>query len=213
MGKIRVLCYGDSNTFGSRPDGLALRFSDEERWTGVLQHRLGPTYTVIVEGLGGRTTVWDDPIEPYRNGSAYLIPCLLSHAPLDLVILLLGTNDLKQRFSATAQDIANGAGRLVAMIQQSEAGRDARPPEVLLLAPAALGKLTELAEMFTGAAEKAPKLGKRFREVADFYGCEFLDLAPEIRSSDLDGIHLEMATHKQLGELVANKVMSMDVKT
>jgi len=212
MEKIRILCYGDSNTFGSRPDGLAQRYSDDERWAGVLQHQLGPAYTVIVEGLGGRTTVWDDPIEPYRNGGAYLIPCLMSHAPLDLVILLLGTNDLKQRFSATAQDIANGAGRLIGMIQQSGTGRDGLPPEVLLLAPAALGKLTELAEMFTGAAEKAPRLGKHFQEVAHLYGCEFLDLALEIRSSDLDGIHLDLASHARLGQLVADRVKSMDIQ-
>ena len=120
MEKIRILCYGDSNTFGSRPDGLGQRYTDEVRWSGVLQERLGAEFQVIVEGLPGRTTVWDDPIEPYRNGSAYLMPCLLSQAPLDVVVLLLGTNDLKQRFSATAQDIASGAGRLIGMIQQSE---------------------------------------------------------------------------------------------
>ena len=212
MKKIRILCYGDSNTFGSRPDGLALRYSDDERWAGVLQRELGPTYTVIVEGLGGRTTVWEDPIEPYRNGSDYLLPCLWSQAPLDVVVLLLGTNDLKQRFSAAAQDIANGAGRLVGMIQQSEAGRAGRSPRALLLSPALPAKLTDFKEMFNGAEAKAPKLADHYRQVAEQYGCDFLDLAPEIRSSDLDGIHLELAAHTRLGEVVAEKIISMDVK-
>jgi lysophospholipase L1-like esterase len=212
MEKIRILCYGDSNTFGSRPDGLAQRYSDDERWAGVLQSTLGESYQVIVEGLPGRTTVWEDPIEPYRNGSAYLIPCLWSQAPLDLVIVLLGTNDLKQRFSATAQDIANGAGRLVGMIQASGAGRDGQPPRVLLLAPALPGKLNELAEMFSGAQAKAAKLGDYFKKVADLYGCDLLDLATLIHSSDLDGIHLDLQEHARLGQVVAEKVAGLELK-
>jgi lysophospholipase L1-like esterase len=212
MEKIRILCYGDSNTFGARPDGSGERYSDDERWAGVFQRTLGDGYRVIVEGLGGRTTVWDDPIEPYRNGSAYLIPCLLSQAPLDLVIVLLGTNDLKQRFSATAQDIANGAGRLVAMIQASGAGRNGQPPRVLLLSPARLGKLNELAEMFTGAPEKAARMGGYYQQVAELYSCDFLDLAPLIRSSDLDGIHLELAEHTRLGQVVAEKIVSLGLE-
>jgi len=213
MDKIRILCYGDSNTFGSRPDGLGLRYADDERWTGVLQNNLGPDYRVIVEGLPGRTTVWDDPIEPYRNGSDYLTPCLWSHAPLDLVILLLGTNDLKHRFSATAQDIANGAGRLIEMIQLSWAGRDDQAPRVLLLSPAGLGKLSDLREMFSGAEVKASLLGRYFQEIAELSGCEFMDLAPIIRSSDLDGIHLDQAGHALLGQAVAEKVKSLRLKS
>ena len=211
MQKIRILCYGDSNTFGARPDGLAERFSDDERWAGVLQQTLGDGYQVLVEGLGGRTTVWDDPIEPYRNGSAYLTPCLWSQAPLDLVIVLLGTNDLKQRFSATAQDIANGAGRLVAMIHGSGAGRSGASPRVLLLSPALPGKLTDLAEMFNGAPEKAARMGGYFRQVAELYGCEFLDLAPFIHSSDLDGIHLDREEHTRLGQVVAEKIVRLEL--
>ena len=209
MEKIRILCYGDSNTFGSQPEGLGQRYSDEVRWSGVLQERLGSEFQVFVEGLPGRTTVWDDPIEPYRNGSAYLTPCLWSQAPLDLVIVLLGTNDLKQRFSATAQDIANGAGRLVGMIQQSGAGRNGTAPRVLLLSPALPGKLTALREMFTGAEQKAPRLAAFFQQVADLYGCECLDLALHIRSSDRDGIHLEPEEHAKLGQIVADKVKSL----
>jgi lysophospholipase L1-like esterase len=97
-----ILCYGDSNTWGAVPlQSLELieRFGRSERWTGVLQRELGQAYEVIAEGCNGRTTVWEDPIEGYKNGKEYLIPCLDSHQPLDLVIIMLGTNDLKARFS------------------------------------------------------------------------------------------------------------------
>jgi lysophospholipase L1-like esterase len=89
-----------------------VRYPVEVRWTGSFKAFLGNDYSVIEEGLNGRTTVWDDPLEDYRNGKETLIPCLLSNAPLDLVALMLGSNDLKSRFNASAFDIARGAGIL-----------------------------------------------------------------------------------------------------
>ena len=118
-----VMCYGDSNTWGYNP-ATQQRYPRDERWTGVLQELLGADYRVIEEGLNGRTTVWDDPIEGYKNGREYLIPCLESQKPLDLVIIMLGTNDLKLRFSLPAYDIAEGAGVLVEIAQKSQAGPD-----------------------------------------------------------------------------------------
>src|SRR5512143_1112361 len=110
-----ILCFGDSNTWGYNPE-TAERYPPDVRWTGVLQQKLGAQYRVIEEGLNGRTTVWDDPVQPGRNGRIYLGPCLESHRPLDAVVLFLGLNDLKVRFSATAEDIAKGAGALVEII-------------------------------------------------------------------------------------------------
>jgi Lysophospholipase L1 and related esterases len=104
----------------------------------------------IEEGLNGRTTVWDDPIEGvHKNGLKYLVPCLESHAPVDLVLLMLGTNDLKTRFSVSAFDIASSAGVLVNTIQQSVFGPDGKNPKVLLICPSPLGKMSYLAELFT----------------------------------------------------------------
>ena len=97
---INILCYGDSNTFGSIPKENK-RYSINERWTGRLQNILGNDYRIIEEGLGGRTTVFDDPFEPGRNGIAYIEIALETHKPLDLIILALGTNDVKAHFSAT----------------------------------------------------------------------------------------------------------------
>ncbi len=200
-----ILCYGDSNTWGYEPV-TKNRYGRTVRWAGVLQQELGGDYLIIEEGCNGRTTVWDDPIEGYKNGKEYLPPCLVSHKPLDLVIIMLGTNDLKKRFSLSAYDIADGAGVLVEIVQKSDTGPEGRAPQVLLLAPPPLAKLTELAEMFEGAEEKSHRLGHHYQRVAQEYSCEFMDTAPVIVSSELDGIHWAASEHKKLGQAVAARV-------
>ena len=203
-----VLCYGDSNTWGYDP-ASSNRFSRDVRWTRVLGRELGDEYEVIEAGLNGRTTVWDDPIDGYKNGKEQLIPCLTTHKPLDLVIIMLGTNDLKMRFSVSAFDIAKSAGVLVGMTQNSEAGTDNGSPAVLLIAPAPVGKLTGFAEMFQGAEAKSRKFSQHYRLIAEEYGCSFLDAGEIIVSSDLDGIHLEASKHQKLGKAVAAAVKSI----
>lgn len=200
-----ILCYGDSNTWGYRPVTKD-RYPRHERWTGVLQRELGEGYEVIAEGLNGRTTVWDDPIEGYKNGKEQLIPILTSHKPVDLVTIMLGTNDLKKRFSLSAYDIAEGAGVLVEMIQQSDCGPEERPPQVLLMAPPPVARLTEYEEMFESAGAKSRLFSKHYRRVAAERDCAFFDAAEVIVSSDLDGIHLELDEHRKLGVAVAAKI-------
>jgi lysophospholipase L1-like esterase len=203
-----VLCYGDSNTWGYEP-ASGDRFSEDVRWTGVLTRELGSEFRVIEEGLNARTTVREDPVEEYKNGKDYLRPCLESHRPLDVVIVALGVNDLKARFFASASDVADGAGVLVAIAQRSGAGPDGSPPAVLLMAPPPVGRLTELAEMFAGAEEKSRGFARQYRRVAEKYGCELLDAGEQVRASDLDGIHLEAGEHRKLGEAVAARVKGM----
>ncbi len=202
---FEVLCFGDSNTWGYSPKS-AERFARNTRWTGVLQAALGDGCGVIEEGLNGRTTVWDDPIEGDKNGRRQLPALLESHKPLDLVVLMLGTNDLKRRFSAPASDIAAGVERLVGIILASSSGRTGKAPKVLVIAPPPLARLTDLAEMFDGGTEKSRLLGKLYARVAAEQGCAFLDAGSVIRSSDLDGIHLEEKEHRALGEAVAKEV-------
>jgi lysophospholipase L1-like esterase len=197
-----ILCYGDSNTWGSNP-ATGERFGWHERWPGVLRDTLGPGYHVIEEGLPGRTTVWDDPVEGHKNGKTYLIPCLESHKPLELVIIMLGTNDLKTRFSVPAYDIANSAGVLVDIVQKSETGPGGRAPQVLLLAPPPIGALSGYAEMFEGAAAKSKRFAEHYQRVAQEAGCQFLDTSPIIVSSDIDGIHFELSQHQKLGQALA----------
>jgi lysophospholipase L1-like esterase len=201
-----ILCYGDSNTWGAVP-GSDERYSPSDRWTGVLAQELGAEYRVIEEGLGGRTTVWDDPVEGRMSGKNYLVPCLESHRPIDLVIIMLGTNDLKLRFAVPAYDIAQSAGVLVDTIQKSATGPGNRAPEVLLIAPPVVGKLTEYAEMFGDYAQaRSKQFAKYYRQIADQYRCHFLDAAQVIVSSDLDGVHFEAGQHHKLGKAVAARV-------
>ena len=197
-----VVAFGDSNTWGYEP-GAGVRLAPETRWTGVMQLELGPAWRVIEEGLNGRTTVFDDPIEPDRRGSDYLPPCLRSHAPLDLLIIALGCNDLKQRFSASAGDIANGAERLIEMARAEPVGPRGAPPTIILVAPPPLGRLSEFAEMFSGGMEKSKLLAARYREVAKRNGVGFVDAGEFVVCSDRDGIHFEVDQHAILGRAMA----------
>ncbi|HVO37561.1 MAG TPA: GDSL-type esterase/lipase family protein, partial [Spirochaetia bacterium] len=140
-----------------------------------------------------------------KVGKRHLLPLLLSHAPLDLVVILLGTNDLKKRYSAPPSDIAAGAGVLLDIVATSGAGKNGSAPPVLLLAPPPLAKLTAFGGMFQDGTDKSRDLGKLYREVAEAHRCAFLNTADVIRSSDLDGIHLEEKDHKALGLAVAKE--------
>ena len=197
-----VLCYGDSNNWGYEP-ATGSRYPEDVRWPGVLARELGDGFRVIEEALNGRTTVREDPVEEHKNGKDYLRPCLESHAPLDLVIIALGINDLKARFFASASDAADGAGVLVGISQRSGAGPDGGSPAVVLLVPPPVGRLTELAQMFAGAEEKSKGFSHQYRRVAKKYGCVLLDAGEVVRASDRDGIHLEAEEHRKLGEAVA----------
>lgn len=202
-----ILCYGDSNTWGYNP-ATEDRYPLAQRWTSALAHELGPEYQVIAEGLNGRTTVWPDPVEAeYKSGKTYLLPCLESHHPVDLVVLMLGTNDLKHRFGLSAWDIARSAGTLVEQIFLTPWGPEGMPPEVLLLAPPptrATG--TRFGDMFAGADKTSQDLGRCYRQIAEEFGCDFLDTATVIRSSPVDGIHFDAAELPKLAAAVAVRV-------
>ena len=209
-----ILCFGDSNTFGSDPRGVA-RHDRHTRWPGVLRDTLGTGHWIIEEGSGGRTTVHEDPIESHasgsKNGAAYLPACLNSHKPLDLVVILLGTNDLKPRFAVQADDIARGAGVLVDIVTSSTAGPQGGAPQVLLIAPPPTTSLEGLdfAGMFAGAEEKSQRLAGFYAAIAKDKGVGFLDAGALIESSPVDGIHWEPAAHATLGRAVAQRVGAM----
>jgi lysophospholipase L1-like esterase len=203
-----VVCFGDSNTWGYDPVAKA-RFAPDMRWTGVLAKSLGDGYRVIEEGLGGRTTVVDDPIHPYKNGRDYLPPCLESHSPFDLVTIMLGTNDLKARFNRSASDIAESAAKLAEMALNSTFGPAGGRPKVLLIAPPPVVELTKLNEMFAGAYEKSKRFAQHYKDMAGWCDCEFFDAGSVITSSELDGIHFEASEHEKLGIAIAGVVRTM----
>ncbi len=205
-----ILCFGDSNTFGSAPmthlDDYQ-RFGFTERWPGILRQRLGPGWHVIEEGLPGRTTARDDPVEgAERNALRYFLACLESHWPLDMVVLMLGTNDLKPRFGASAEAIASGVHTLAEIV--AENGRlHGTPPRLLIACPAPILEVGPLKDMFAGGAEKSKRLARLYREIADRHGALFLDLGTVIVSSPVDGIHLEKEAHGALGARIADLVL------
>ena len=207
-----LLCFGDSNTHGTR----ALRFLHDrrrlaraERWPGVLEAALGAAWQVIEEGHPGRTTVHADPVEgAHKNGLAALPALLESHRPLDLVILMLGTNDLKARFAVPAYDIALSVERLVTMTAASDSGPEGAAPAVLLVAPAPIEERGFLAESFAGGADKSRRLAGHLREMAERQRIPFFDAGGVAAVDPLDGIHLGAEAHARLGVALAEVVHS-----
>ena len=218
-----VLCFGDSNTWGYDPEAslaspFPIRHPHDVRWSGVLARELGAGWRVIEEGQNGRTTVFEDPLVPHRKGLDYLPAALESHKPLDAVVLMLGTNDLKVIFSAPANQIAEGAGVLAKMILTSDAGpavqapQTPRAPKLLLIAPAAAGPfalLPDLDEKFAGAEAKAKRFPMLYRRLADTLGCAFLNAQDHVQTSRMDGLHFDAANHLALGRAIAAAVAGL----
>lgn len=208
-----ILCYGDSNTWGAVPQprrGDGGRFPADIRWPGAMRLALGDGYTVIEEGLNGRTTCVPDPVEgAYKDGAAYLPVAIETHQPLDLVIIKLGTNDLKTRFAMQPVDIGFGMGRLAAIVRRSSFGPGGSAPNVLLVSPAPLAKLSWFEEMFEGGTQKSHHIAGEIALNAKAQGVHFFDAGSVIRSSDNDGIHLDADAHGTLGRALAGEVLSI----
>ena len=204
-----LLCYGDSNTHGTLPLpdlDTSRRMAWADRWTTHLADLL-PDWQVIPEGQPGRTTVHDDPIEgAHRNGLTVLPALLESHAPLDLVLLMLGTNDLKPRFSVGPQDIALSLARLVRLIRSSGYGPAGAAPQVLLVAPPPISETGCLADIFAGGAAKSQALAPAVAAVAARLKVPFLDLAGVIAVSPVDGVHYDVADMPGLAQAVAGAI-------
>ena len=209
---INILCYGDSNTFGSIPMANK-RYSIDERWTGRLQYILGNDYRIIEEGLGGRTTVFDDPFEPGRNGIAYIEIALETHKPLDLVILALGTNDVKVHFSATSNLITKGIKRLIGKIRNNNDTMGYKKPEILLLAPPPIGDKVDIVNDFSGFNENSVNISKelasKYKLLAEQEKVYFFDLGSIVQPSEEDQIHLDRESHKIIAENLAREIKNI----
>ena len=208
-----ILCYGDSNTYGSSPmteDGSWFRYDRATRWPMAMAADLGEGWHVIEEGLPGRTTCHDNPFEgPHKNGLRLLPAALESHAPIDLLILMLGTNDLKAHLALPAPDIAKGIRTLLTRIAASEAGPDRRPPAVLVVAPVPVDEIGPRGESFAGGAEKSRRLAGMYAALAAEFGAGFLDAGQVARVSPVDGVHLSADAHLALGAAMAEVVRGL----
>lgn len=210
-----ILCFGDSNTYGQIPGGTPLeRFGPTERWPGVLRSALGSNWHVVEEGLSGRTTVYDDPVEgDIKNGRRYLKPCLMSHAPLDLVIIMLGTNDLKARFNQPASEVAMGIGCLIHDIKELALAPGGIAPEIMVVAPPPmLDDIHEWFAIFAGAQKKSHELALQFELIADSLEVHFFDAGSVISSDPADGFHLSKEAHRELGLALAKEVEAIGWK-
>ena len=216
--KKHVVCFGDSNTHGYCADPAdcadgGMRFNESERWTRLLQARLGADYLVVEEGLNGRTTCFEDPLHEGLSGVTYITPCLKSHAPVDLLIIMLGTNDTKDRFCASAGCIAAAMARLVKKAMATECW-GTHKPNILVIAPPPIGdgmlQSTLAPTMGTGCPEKSRQLARCYREQCDLIGCHFLnaeDLGCEF--NQVDYMHLTKRGHAALAEALAVRIPAL----
>jgi lysophospholipase L1-like esterase len=207
----RVLCFGDSNTWGFIPGSDADRYPAHVRWPGVMAGVIGHEYTVIEEAQNGRTTIWDDPTEEIdKNGSRHLPVVLESQQPLDLVVIMLGTNDLKNHFNQNAYAIAHGAGALVDRVLSSDAGPGNTPPAVLLIAPAPVSDgHCPFWHLFDDAPARSRQFADAYREIAEDRGIPFLNAGDYASCPEPDCIHIDDAGHRALGESVAAKLQDI----
>lgn len=201
-----IICFGDSNTHGYN-SGTGGRFNEDERFPCLLNQYLGPSYFVKEEGLSGRTTVFDDPLFEGLSGLSVIYQCLLTHEPVDLLIIMLGTNDVKERFSANPSNIAKGLERLTQKaIDTKEAWRD--KPNILLIAPSPIEEGYEntsaAGEMGHGCVEKSRNLAALYEALAKRLGCHFLDAgALGLKMHPNDYMHLDKESHRKLAEALA----------
>lgn len=192
-----ILCFGDSNTYGYVP-GTGARFERQIRWPNRLNSLLGRDYEVISEGMNGRTTAFSSGIELYCNGSDHIIPCLVSHEPLDLIIIMLGTNDTKSRYNIRAEEICMGMEMLLRKIVGHYLLLEA--PQILLVAPVPLGDVREAITFNESSREKSLLLARGYSELAKRYGCHFFDAGSVVHDLGCDGIHFTADAHRMLAD-------------
>ena len=215
--KKHIVCLGDSNTHGycadpaDCADGALARFNEDERWTKRLQKALGEDYLVVEEGLSGRTTVFQDPLYEGLDALHYLYPCLKSHEPVSLLVIMLGTNDTKERIGANAYAIGLGMRRLIQKAQTVDCWGPNGKPNILVMVPPIIGeglKTSPVAdEMGVGAVEKSRLVPAEFRRVAAECGVHFLDVGEVgCEFNQIDFMHLTNKGHARLAETLAELI-------
>lgn len=207
--KKHIVCLGDSNTHGfcADPNDTAdggVRFNEDERWTCLLQKALGEDYLVIEEGLSGRTTVFADPINEGMDAISVLYPILMSHSFVDLLIIMLGTNDCKERFCANAGVIGRGMERLVRKAYSVDCW-GGKKPNVLIVAPPSIKPGFCDVVMGEGCIERSQGLAKYYKATAELLGCHFMD-AEGCQFNSRDFMHLSRLGHAQLAQRLAEAV-------
>jgi len=206
MKKTRILCYGDSNTYGAIPVGDFNSFKRrEERYTKLLQNKLGENFEVIEEGLIGRTAGCDDykNLRGNRNGQLFFNQCVFSHDPIDYLVIMLGTNDTKKRFNKSIKEIAESIENgYIKNLQETLSTSLITVPKIIIIAPP---EIFEIKERFEGAKEKSLKFNEEYEKIALRNNCLFLNnTGVEVGE---DGVHISANGHKILAEKLANLIL------
>ena len=208
--RTRILCFGDSNTWGRDPVSLR-RYPIDVRWPGVLQVLLGDKYDVIEEGLGGRTVNQDANGKIDKNGRTYLTPCIESHTPIDSIIIMLGTNDLKSQFRSTPQSITDGLSALVDDVYAVFDNNGDKRPEIVLISPAHIDvKNPEFSRIYGHAyniscGELSHQLAEPINQLCQQRGLSFIN-AQDHTSAGQDGLHLTASSHRNLAQAIKNTI-------
>jgi lysophospholipase L1-like esterase len=200
-----VLCYGDSLTWGYIPDGSG-RHALKDRWPAVLQAVLGNDIHVVTDGLNGRTTAFDDHLSGFeRNGAKTLTTVLGTHFPLDLVIIMLGVNDMKSFICGNAQGTKRGMQRLIEIVRTAPYQQNAQAPQILIISPPALGEAggPDFRLAFGDGIEQSRLLADLYKELAELANCAFFDAGSVAKTSPLDGVHLDADNTRAIGKAIA----------
>ncbi|GHA11740.1 arylesterase [Devosia pacifica] len=207
-----ILAYGDSLTYGASPIKDGPRHAYEDRWPTALEAALGGSARVIAEGLGGRTTVFDDHSSLADRNGARLLPTLLdSHKPLDLVIIMLGTNDLKIYINGTAFGAAMGIKRLIQIVRQHPYDAGQPVPQVVVVAPPLTVETdnADLHAMFAPRADEAKLFDHYYSRVAMEAGAGYFNAATVATADARDGVHLDAENTRAIGTGLVPVVKSL----
>ena len=206
--RLTVLCYGDSNTYGYDPETES-RYPYEQRWTTILGKMLGDRYEVIAEGLNGRTTAYDRPGAVWKNGAGSFVACLGTHKPVDILVLMLGTNDCNSELGLSAEQIAGGMEQLIKLAEEESPGLQGYIPQIIVISPAAISEDfsgSSFADQLTDeAVKKSRDIGPLVSEVALKHLCKSID-ATQSAEVSADCMHLTPRGHRQLAQLIYDEI-------
>jgi len=214
--KKRILIYGDSNTWGYISGTLNLdtmyceRYPSDVRWTGIVQEEFSDTHLIVEEGLPGRTTAIDDPQLAGLNGLKLLVPLLYSHRPIDTIIFMLGTNDLKSSFGMSPIEITRNISELCSTVKINHCGHEGDIPNIMIISPTQIANISEsyITEEFSNANEKINELTQHLETLAKEKNYLFINASQIPLSKESDGIHLDKNAHKELALLVMESIKS-----
>jgi len=209
-----ILCFGDSNTYGFNPNPYSYRYPEEKRWVNILADKLGSGYVVAAEGLNGRTTAYDRPGAPWKNGASTLVPCLATHKPVDILVIMLGTNDCIKEMGLSAQEIADGMESLVRITEEMAPEIQGYVPEIIVIAPGAIradyanGPFAD--ELDDESVRKSHEIADLYDKVLDKHHCVYIDATEDAEVSPLDAMHLSEEGHRTIAELVYKHIRNIE---